>query len=240
MLEMTLIRMAMLRPLLAIDEIIKKLEEMGKTHPSGKMESREVPALKKLVKQTLQPKEKEGERVHQRGKEEIEKKEVPTEEPFDKPENPEPPSGPVREDSQEGGIPDKGQQERKEEIWSGLVDFVRARSPVLGSFLALGGLIHLSGERNEIGFERDSFHYERMMERENRSQLEQFCRDFLKKEMKVIISSFEEETRPMGKTASKIRETALVGEKGTSGKGMNGDSLIQEALRLFDGKIVKG
>jgi len=240
MLEMTLIRMAMLRPLLPIDEIIKKLEEMGETHPSGKMESTETPPLKRMVKQTLPPKEKGRGEDLQSGKEEIKKEKVSVEDPSDKAENLEPPSGPVKKDLQERGIPDEGQQEGKEEIWSGLVDFVRARSPVLGSFLALGGLIHLGGERIEIGFEKDSFHYERMMERENRSQLEQLCRDFFKKELKVIISSFEEEARPMGKMAFKKRETAPGGDKGISEKEMNGNPLIQEALRLFDGKIVKG
>jgi len=111
---------------------------------------------------------------------------------------------------------------------------------VLGSFLALGDLIHLGGERIEIGFEKDSFHYERMIEQENRSQLEQLCRDFFKKELKVIISSFEEEARPMGKMAFKKRETAPGGDKGISEKEMNGNPLIQEALRLFNGRIVKG
>ncbi|OGP87217.1 MAG: hypothetical protein A2156_09465 [Deltaproteobacteria bacterium RBG_16_48_10] len=121
-----------------------------------------------------------------------------------------------------------------------MIDFVRARSPVLGSFLALGGLIHLSGDRIEIGFEKDSFHYERMIERENRSQLEQLCRDFLKKEVKVHISSFDEEARSREGMTSRKRETAPVGEKGTSEKEMKENSLIQEALRLFDGRIVKG
>ncbi len=38
MLEMTLIRMAMLQSVLPIDEIIKKLEELEKAHPSEKKE----------------------------------------------------------------------------------------------------------------------------------------------------------------------------------------------------------
>ena len=57
----------------------------------------------------------------------------------------------------------------------------------------MGGLIHLSEEKIEIGFEKDSFHYERMMERENRKQLEQFCHDFFKREIKVVISSVDGE-----------------------------------------------
>ena len=58
----------------------------------------------------------------------------------------------------------------------------------LGSFLVLGNLFISSDEKIEIGFEKDSFHYERMMERENRSQLESICREYFQKKAKVVIS----------------------------------------------------
>ncbi len=69
--------------------------------------------------------------------------------------------------------------------------------------------------RIEIGFEKDSFHYETMIERENRSQLEELCRDFLKKEVKVFISSFEGEGGAKGKDEPpERRETCSVERKG--------------------------
>ena len=115
----------------------------------------------------------------------------------------------------------------------------------MGSFLAMGGLVHLNGEKIEIGFEKDSFHYERMMERGNRDQLEQLCRDFLKNEAKIVISSFDGEDKPRGKGSSGRRENNRMEEKGTPEEGalekeMDEHPHIQEALRLFDGKIMKG
>jgi DNA polymerase-3 subunit gamma/tau len=239
MLEMTLIRMAMLQSILPIDEIIKKLEEIEKAHPSGKKESTEGVPFKRVIKPDLQQKEKEKEELHGNkatgeGKSFVEKHSVDREEKL------EPLSNPEKADSQQREALLKSQQEEKEEIWRGLVDFIRARSPVLGSFLAMGGLIRLSDERIEIGFEKDSFHYERMIERENRSQLEEICRDFFKKEVKVFISSFEGEAGPKATITSPKRETALLGERENSEKEMKENPLIQEALRLFDGKIVKG
>jgi len=63
----------------------------------------------------------------------------------------------------------------------------------LGSFLALGNLVHLSEEKLEIGFDKDSFHYERMLEKENRSQLESICHEYLQKKTKVVISPLSPE-----------------------------------------------
>ena len=127
----------------------------------------------------------------------------------------------------------------KEEIWRGLVDFVRARKPSLGSLLVLGALIQLSSDKIEIGFEKDSFHYETMIERENRGQLEQLCRDFLKREVKVLISSFEGEGGPRARMNSRKKETIPPGEKEAPEKEIRENPLIQEVLRIFDGRIVK-
>ena len=106
--------------------------------------------------------------------------------------------------------------------------------------MILGELVDLNQDRIEIGFEKDSFAYETMIERERRTQLEELCRDFLKREVKVIISSFEGGNKPKGKMTSGRRENSPVDEKEVPEKGMEEHPLIQEALRLFDGKIVKG
>jgi DNA polymerase III subunit gamma/tau len=247
MVEMALIRMAMLRPLRPIDEIIKKLEELGKTEiAAGKRETTEIPPLKKIAKPD--PEQKEGKReeddrrLKEERKENREKK-VFVEEPSDDqdklPVAPREDAG-DSEGSQERETFDKDSGEVKEEVWKGLVDFVRARKPGLGSSLILGELVDLNQDRIEIGFEKDSFAYETMIERERRTQLEELCRDFLKREVKVIISSLEGDSRPGGQRISGRRENNPVDEKEVPEKGMEEHPLIQEALRLFDGKIVKG
>ena len=221
MLEMTLIRMAMLQSVLPIDEIIKKLEDLGKTLPSGRKEPAPPPPLERMAKPNVEQKEKEkGENI-KAVKEET------------------PPPEPEKKELQGKESPDESEQAGKEEIWRGLIDFVRARKPSLGSLLVLGGLIRMSSDKIEIGFEKDSFHYETMIERENRSQLEQLCRDFLKREVKVLISSFEGEGGPRARMNSRKKETIASEEKGVPEKEIKENPLIQEALRIFDGRIVK-
>ena len=110
----------------------------------------------------------------------------------------------------------------------------------MGAFLAFGDLVQLNGEKIEIGFEKDSFHYERMLETENRSQLEKICRDYLAKEAKLVISPMEQREKSKGRVALDIVESAENSHGKPLEKGQEGNPLIQETLRLFNGRIVDG
>jgi hypothetical protein len=131
--------------------------------------------------------------------------------------------------------PDHSQQETlgggesqkiREETWRKLVDLTRARNPILGSFLTLGNLVHMNDEKIEIGFEKDSFHYDRMIEKENRNQLELICQDLFRRKIKVVISPLNQGVGLKGRAVIEAGETAQ-------------NPLVQEALRLFNGRIVK-
>ena len=144
---------------------------------------------------------------------------------------PEPEDTPVEAGTEES-------PEMNGEVWKELVNFARGRNPILGSFMAFGDLVSISGERIEIGFEKDSFHYDRMLEPENRKLLEQICRDYLKKETKVVIASLSPRSRPKGREVNATRGAgAQEMEKGDEA-GVGKDPVIQEAIRLFDGKII--
>ncbi len=200
MLEMTLIRMATLRTVLPIDEILKKLENLGKAeYPSVKVIHEKVENLEKAEPST----------------EVIEEIEPP---PLERT------TDPINSQKEEGS--EEASQNGREETWKGLVDFIRSKSPVLGSFIALGNLIGMTNEKIEIGFEKDSFHYERMIEKENRSQLESICQEYFRKKIKVIISHLNQGGGSKGKIASEGRETVQ-------------NSIVQEALRLFNGRIIE-
>ena len=239
MLEMTLIRMATFRPLLPIDDILKKLDGLGRPHSEGEP-SLPVKGMNSKNAQTERGKKE----TFPSGQEKAEKGEGAGRQKLSAgitAERGSLPKDKMKEsDDLEEGVGDKGASQRvKEETWRGLVDFTRARNPIIGSFLALGSLIHVSDDKIEIGFEKDSFHYERIMEKENRSQLESICHEYLQRKAKLVVSSvdqggiskgrmvFEEERK--GRNSS---ETPLMKEG-------EGNSLIQEALRLFDGKIVE-
>jgi DNA polymerase-3 subunit gamma/tau len=239
MLEMTLIRMATVHSVLPIDEIMKKLEDLKRAIPPGKKEPAEPLPAGKTAAPKVEPRETKRTEVVRTAKGETSS---PTVEPVPKAEQKEPPPDSEKKGTQsQAPPPEDGNQAGKEEVWRGLVDFVRARKPSLGSVLVLGGLVRLTDEKIEIGFEKDSFHYETMVERENRSQLEQLCRDFLKREVKVLITAIEGEGGPRAGMNSRRGEAALSeGRAVSSEKEMKENPVVQEILRLFDGRIVKG
>jgi len=245
MLEMTLIRMATFRPFLAVDDILKKLEALEKRHPerespesvdpssSERITDSKKVSTERVKKEGSPPGWQKGEKGEGGGTQKLStglaggigsfpKKHV---------------KGP---DDLEEGVEDKGGSPNiNEETWRGLVDFTRAKNPIIGSFLALGSLVHISDDKIEIGFEKDSFHYERIVEKENRSQLESICHEYLQKKAKVIISSLDQGKGAKGRMAFEGERTnGNVSEKPWT-KGGEENSLIQEALRLFDGKIVE-
>jgi hypothetical protein len=104
----------------------------------------------------------------------------------------------------------------------------------------LGSLVYLSDEKIEIGFEKDSFHYDRMLEKENRSQLESICLEYFQKKAKVVISPVNQGAGSRGRTASGEGKITLNEGDSRVGNRVEESPLIQEALRLFDGKIVEG
>jgi len=227
MLEMTLIRMATLRPILPIDEMMKKLEALeNKELPKGWKEKEPSPALGRVIHSEDPERDKEKEEASPKKREQTSEGKV-----FEKNED----LQDLKKEEEFGGAP----PQIWEETWKGLVDFTRARNPILGSFLALGNLVHLSDEKVEIGFDKDSFHYERMLERENRNQLESICHDYLQKKTKVVISPLNQGVGSKGRVMFNKGEVTRNELDKRLEKREEENPLIQEALRLFNGKIVE-
>jgi DNA polymerase-3 subunit gamma/tau len=244
MMEMTLIRMATLKPILPIDEILKKLEILEKGHPSLESVSQiESPSLiRPLSSDHFQKgnglEEGPSKVPKETGKGEVLEKE---ELPMGLTEEMEPLSSQgamESEGSSKGWEIERESQKVREETWKGLVDFTRAKNPILGSFLALGNLVHISDEKIELGFEKDSFHYDRILEKENRRQLEAICHEYLQRKAKVIISPLEQGVRSKGRGPLETERISHNEFGKRLEKGTEENSIIQEALRLFDGKIV--
>jgi DNA polymerase III subunit gamma/tau len=235
MLEMTLIRMATLKPIRSIDEILKKLEGLNcqESFPEGERKSppRFTQEKEKVAGQSEEPAEIPA----------------PSVEDFV-------PENPVAESEEEMSIPDEevsgenppakeeggvSSPTGDEEAWKALLDFTRARNPIIGSFLALGELIHLGQDRIEIGFEKDSFHYDRMLEKENRSLFEQVCRDYLQRKAKVVITPMDQKPHARGGKAYENKNGLSKTQDKPLEKANGKSPLVQEALRLFDGKIIE-
>ncbi len=219
MLEMTLIRMATLRSLLPIDEIIEKLERMGGEKDKGE-------TFKKESSQEMVQTQAKDSPLY---KESL--KEIGTRDPI-----------PSREGHQGVPISEEGKKLEsappfEEETWKELLNFTRGKNPILGSFLSFGTPLHLDGERVEIGFEKDSFHYERILEKPYRNQLESICQEFFNKKIKVIVSPLGEGGKE--KTDPTAQKTSPSFRKEISTLRNDEHLMIQEALRLFNGKIVE-
>jgi DNA polymerase-3 subunit gamma/tau len=231
MLEMTLIRMATLQPFLPIDEILKKLEGLGKmernpesldfarngelVEPQGPTAESRDPG-RRAEYPTLQP-------IHKKS-DDLEKGDQPSER-IEEMESPPLERAMEPNDSQKESVSGGKSQEVREETWKGLVDFTRSKNPVLGSFIALGNLIDMNDEEIDIAFEKDSFHYERMIEKENRSQLESICQEYFRRKIKVIISHLNQGIGLKRRVGSEVKEAVQ-------------NSIVQEALRLFNGRII--
>ncbi len=228
MLEMTLIRMATLQPILPIDEMMKKLEAMEGRGPAGGEKERKISSASGRLIRSGEP-EREGEKAEGPLKK---SEQTNGEEDLEKNQN--------LEDLKTEEKPRVLLQQHWEEVWRGLIEFTRGRNPILGAFLALGSLVYLGDEKIEIGFEKDSFHYDRMLEKENRSQLEAVCLEYFQKKAKVMISPLNQGIGSKGRGAS--GEGKITFDEGESQLGNRAEEnpLIQEALRLFDGKIVEG
>ncbi len=225
MLEMTLIRMATLRPILPIDEMIKKLEALeNKELSKGGGEKKPSFASASVIHPENPERDRPKEETPPKKQEQVSEEKV-----FEKKED-------LKKEEEFRDVPPK----IWEETWKGLVDFTRARNPILGSFLALGNLVDLSEEKIEIGFEKDSFHYERMLEKENRGQLESICHEYLQKKTKVVVSPLNQVIGAKGRVVFNKAETTRNGLDKRLEKRGEEDPIIQEALRLFNGKIVEG
>lgn len=239
MLEMVLIRMATLRPVLPIDEILKKLEGMEKT-PAGSVPTKPTEGSQPMNRPGWKSTPEKVESLAKSLKVKIGKGEIEKEEPSDKAHQMEKPSFEQEAKDLEIYRQERSLEESREfseEEWRGLVDFTRAKNPILGSFLMFGRPICIADDRVEIGFEKDSFHYDRILERGNRSLLESICEEYFKKTTKVVLSAFEREKRRWG-TSAPERNDRINPEKRLKNR-LEENSLVQEALRLFDGRIVE-
>jgi len=122
-----------------------------------------------------------------------------------------------------------------DEKWASLIDYIKAQNPILGSLLRYGRLLHLDEEKIEIGFEKSSFYLEKMSEEKNRRECEGVCRDFLKKDLRLVFRDFTGEKRSDG--AEGVRIKAPTDRDRHLKKEAMENPVIKETVEIFDGTI---
>jgi DNA polymerase-3 subunit gamma/tau len=159
--EVALVKMATLRPLVPLDEIMNQLQKLESSlagYPSD-MAVGEVGREEGLDSQAgNSPPSMAKEEVHPVSTTEV-----------------------GREGAQVADLDEK---------WAQLIDYVKAQNPILGSLLRYGRLLHVGDEKIEIGFEKGSFYLEKMSEEENRKRCEEVCRSFFKRELRLVFRDF--------------------------------------------------
>ena len=208
--EVALVKMATLRPLVPLEEIMDKLNTLESSlggYPSDmaidELARKESSDSQASVSPIAMEQEEEEAEVHP----------VSTREKG-------------REDTQ---IADLDVQ------WANLLDYVKGENPILGSFLKYGQLLRLDDEKIEIGFEKGSFYLEKMSEEGNRKQCEEVCRNFFKKELSLIFRDFTGNRSGAGNKEGNIEEPTNR-ERHLKKEAME-NPLIREAVKIFDGNI---
>ncbi len=236
MLEMTLIRMANIKQIVQIDEIIKKLEKMEKIGFKANISDYDASLSKTLlVPENIEMeistnKLADSERV--KGDEFREEKSLYLNE------NPEISSSEIEEGFKSPVEEESLPQENYQDLWKGLVEYTKTKNPILGSFLALGSLIKINDEKVELGFEKDSFHYDRILERENKKQLESICKEFFKKDLKLVITPFEAKEKINNRFEAKAKMSNHFNLE-TQKEEKIENPLIKEIISTFNGKIIQ-
>ncbi len=209
--EVALVKMATLRPLVPLDEIMERLREL-ESNLAGRPS--ELPMVESAREKA--PDSRPDSSPALKAEEEMLEEEV----------------HPISAAEPEGE--DVGRAELDEK-WASLIDYIKAQNPILGSLLRYGRLIHLDEEKIEIGFEKGSFYLEKMSEEKNRRECEEVCRDFFKKELRVAFKDFTGEKRNNG--AERVRIKAPTDKDRHLRKEAMENPVIQEAVEIFGGTI---
>jgi len=130
---------------------------------------------------------------------------------------------------------ERGESDKKQ-IWEKLLAFAKEEKPMLAAVLQHGCLLHIDEEKVELGFAPHSIFLESANDTENNKQLKTIFEVFLGRKVQVKISSLEGEGD--NQLPVRSRERAKGSESDREKEALN-NPLINEALFLFDGKIVE-
>jgi DNA polymerase-3 subunit gamma/tau len=212
--ELALIKMATLRPLVPLDEIVDRLDTLESN----------------LTGTPSEPGIGESLREEESTDFEAEEAVIPVVE------GEEFPGEPGRKAEVEAEAEDP-RMANLEEQWARLIDHIKAQNPILGSLLRYGRLLRLDDEKIEIGFEKGSFYLEKMSEEENRKQCEEVCRNVFEKELSLVLRDRSEVESDTGAEKGKSEEPTDK-ERHLKKEAMENPA-IQEAVKIFDGTIEK-
>ena len=208
-LEMTVVEMARLDSLLPVEEIISRVEQLEHA----------------LSQKGLRTEAASSRARQENSDKEAQVRKMPVEDVSTSPSEPE-------------GKEGSGVGEEALRQWEEFLTFVRGENPVLASFLIQGHPLRLDDEYLEIGFAKGSFALDRCSEKDAFRSVEEIARRHFKREVQVKITptNLSKDAKKTSKASTHDGETDLVRHLK---KEAVGNPVIQEAVEIFQGRIVE-
>jgi len=210
--EMTLVRMAHTRPLLSIDDILRKIDKLEtkllNPDNSDTNDTRSPLEKPQLSDSSLEQVLVNHEIGHMEATNNTELLEA------------------------ESGI--KGWDTK--EIWLNLIGFVKKKRPLLASILELGHLINIDDGKIDIGLEKNSVFMDSINEPQNKKDLADIFREFFQREIALNISVIV----PNSDSASIVKKNSK-GSDGViklREEALN-NPIVQYAINIFGGKVTE-
>ena len=119
--------------------------------------------------------------------------------------------------------------------WEKLLAFTRNEKPMLAAVLDHGKLLRIDDKAIELGFTRNSLFMESAQDKDNTKQLNTMFEKFFGRKMRITITPLGEEEIIDTSVQSAEEETRGAGD---NQKNAVRNPLVNEALSIFDGKIV--
>jgi len=132
--------------------------------------------------------------------------------------------------------PHNGASEEQPRTWQGFLGYARKEKPMLAALLEHGCLICLDEKKLEVGFAPNSIFFETARDNDNVKQLKKIGEAFFGRTLKVSISARDKEN--LSPSPAPPKEEGIAGEHGGV-QSPQDNSLLQEALSLFDAKVVE-
>jgi DNA polymerase-3 subunit gamma/tau len=143
---------------------------------------------------------------------------------------------PQLRDEPDANAPHYSGEDNPEQAWEKIQALIKKEKPMLAAVLEHGQLMHIKEKEIELGFASDSIFLDSAKDADNELQLKNICEKFFGRKLRVKVTSVREE----GKKKLPVRSTPGEKESGDEREGeVTGTSLVNEALSIFNGKIVE-
>ncbi len=128
---------------------------------------------------------------------------------------------------------DKGNHNQS---WDGFLQFAKKEKPLLAALLEHGRLLQVEEKMLLLGFPPNSIFMESAQDKDNAVQIKKLCEEFFGRKLKIKVTALQNGESPPAPVQSPRQE--LNGVENNDTESLR-NPLVNEALNLFNGKIVE-